>query len=391
MSWGQTSALIIATDRQVCSMDDSHQDVLRTSGGNDGDNPQSQLLQAISQLQPGLAQQVAPAMQPDLDIDDEGYQETTSSSYVSSLASEVTRGVLENERIYPQYGKHSYGMPVDEDEMARMDLQHSKYALLLGDRHFLAPIGSEPQEILDLGTGTGIWALDMADMFPSARVLGVDIAPIQPLWVAPNCTFEIDDMEATWTYKPDHFDFIHLRDPLLSVRDWSKLLRQVMEHLKPGGWFEIACIYPTPTSDDGSMPADSGFKFICDKLVEAATLFQSPFKNTEYANMLREAGFDQVTEHIFKIPSSPWPKDPRLKKIGALEMTNVIAGSSAFALRLFEKTFGWSREQTEVALIAFKRDVKNRQHHQYCPSVHSHPSRLQADQKQILCCLWPEA
>lgn len=314
-----------------------------------------------------LIPQVAPAIQPDLDIDDEGYEESTSQSYVSSLASEVTRGVLENERVYPQYGKHNYGMPVDEDEMARMDLQHSKYFLLLGDRHFLAPIGADPQEILDLGTGTGIWCLDVADMFPSARVLGIDIAPIQPLWVAPNCSFEIDDMEATWTYKPDHFDFIHLRDPLLSVRDWRRLFGQAMEHLKPGGWFEITCIYPQPTSDDGSMPADSGFKFICDKLVEAAKLFESPFANSEFAKLLREAGFEGVTEHVFKIPSSPWPKDPRLKKIGALEMTNVIAGSSAFALRLFEKTFGWSKEQTEIALIEFKRDVKNRAHHQYCP------------------------
>lgn len=90
--------------------------------------------------------------------------------------------------------------------------------MLLGDKHYLAPIGESPQRILDLGTGTGIWALDMADMFPSAEVIGVDIAPIQPKWVAPSqyhssqmiclsnsaywidtcldCQFEIDDIEA---------------------------------------------------------------------------------------------------------------------------------------------------------------------------------------------------
>jgi len=83
-----------------------------------------------------------------------------------------------------QYGKHSYGMPIDEAEMDRMDLQHRKCELVIGDRHFLAPIGDSPQRILDLATGTGIWALDVADMFPSAQVLGVDIAPIQPRWVA---------------------------------------------------------------------------------------------------------------------------------------------------------------------------------------------------------------
>ena len=313
---------------------------------------------------------VAPAIQPDFDIDDEAYAESTTTSYVTSIASEISRGVLENERIYPHYGQHKYGMPVDEDEMARMELQHRKYEMVIGDRHFLAPIGDCPQEILDLGTGTGIWCLDVADMFPSARVLGVDIAPIQPLWVAPNCSFEIDDIEAAWTYKRDRFDFIHMRDPLLVVRDWPQLLHQVLEHLKPGGWFEVSSIYPQPTSDDGSMPADSGFRLMCDKLVEASILFGSPCGNPpEYADYLRTAGFDRVTEHIFKIPSSPWPKDKRLKRIGALEMANVIAGSTAFALRCFEACFGWSKEQTEVAMIAFKRDVKNRSYHQYCPYV----------------------
>lgn len=35
---------------------------------------------------------------------------------------------------------------------------------------FLAPIGDSPQHVIDLGTGTGIWALDFADQYPSAEV-----------------------------------------------------------------------------------------------------------------------------------------------------------------------------------------------------------------------------
>lgn len=310
--------------------------------------------------------QLAPMILPDLEIDDEAYAESISTSYVSSIASEISRGILENERLYPQYGKHSYGMPIDEAEMDRMDLQHRKYELVIGDRHFLAPIGDSPQRILDLATGTGIWALDVADMFPSAQVLGVDIAPIQPRWVAPNCSFEIDDIEDTWTYRIDSFDFIHLRDPLYMVRDWPKLMRQAYEHIKPGGWCELASVYPRVMCDDGSMPDDSMFKFICDKFIEASYGMGAPLDSClRFAEYLRDAGFVDVVEHIFKMPSSPWPKDKRLKKIGALEMTNLVEGASAFGLRVFSHTYGWTREETELAMVGFRRDVKNRNHHQY--------------------------
>jgi methylase of polypeptide subunit release factors len=44
-----------------------------------------------------------------------------------------------------------------------MDLAHHIYGLLLGGELHLAPIGDNPQRVLDLGTGTGIWAMDFAE------------------------------------------------------------------------------------------------------------------------------------------------------------------------------------------------------------------------------------
>lgn len=35
--------------------------------------------------------------------------------------------------------------------------------MLLGGELYNAPIKSSPQNILDLGTGTGIWAMDIAE------------------------------------------------------------------------------------------------------------------------------------------------------------------------------------------------------------------------------------
>jgi tRNA G46 methylase TrmB len=91
-------------------------------------------------------------------------------------------------------------LPVDEREQERNDLNHCKYFLTLNHKLFLAPIIDEPEAILDLGTGSGIWAIDMADSYPSATVLGVDLAPVQPSWVPSNCQFEVDDVENDWLY-----------------------------------------------------------------------------------------------------------------------------------------------------------------------------------------------
>lgn len=34
---------------------------------------------------------------------------------------------------------------------------------MLGNKLHLAPIGKSPQRILDIGTGTGIWAIDAGE------------------------------------------------------------------------------------------------------------------------------------------------------------------------------------------------------------------------------------
>jgi len=52
---------------------------------------------------------------------------------------------------------------------------YHEIALQLYDgRLHLAPL-KDPQRVLDIGTGTGIWAIDMADTYPSAEVIGIDL------------------------------------------------------------------------------------------------------------------------------------------------------------------------------------------------------------------------
>lgn len=111
-----------------------------------------------------------------------------------------------------------------------MDISHHLFMLTFDGKLFLAPIPSDVSTVLDIGTGTGIWAMDFADENPAATVIGTDLSPIQPTWTPPNVKFEVDDCELDWTFPENHFDYIHIRILTGSIKDWPRLYSQAMRY-----------------------------------------------------------------------------------------------------------------------------------------------------------------
>lgn len=56
-------------------------------------------------------------IEPDSSTDDADYAASTTSSFITSLSSEIRRGVEENGRIYAAYGIHKSWVPVDDREV----------------------------------------------------------------------------------------------------------------------------------------------------------------------------------------------------------------------------------------------------------------------------------
>ena len=54
--------------------------------------------------------------------------------------------------------------------------------IAMDNKLYFAPIGPEPERILDIGTGTGIWAIEAGDELPKAHIIGTDLSPTQPTW-----------------------------------------------------------------------------------------------------------------------------------------------------------------------------------------------------------------
>ncbi|KAG5763236.1 hypothetical protein H9Q72_008662 [Fusarium xylarioides] len=206
-----------------------------------------------------VAETQSPPREDPLEVDEEETLDNDSTynlsegsvSQTSSINSSILNYRYVNGRRYHAFREGAYFVPNDEEEQTRMDLVHHIYSLMLDGALFLAPIGDHPQRVLDLGTGTGIWAMDFADDFPSAEVLGTDLSPIQPQWTPPNCRFEVDDFEAEWLYHTP-FDFIHARELEGCISDDSRFFQQALQHLAPGGYIEMQAVAAPFLSDDGT-------------------------------------------------------------------------------------------------------------------------------------------
>ncbi|KAJ5818158.1 hypothetical protein N7474_003749 [Penicillium riverlandense] len=235
-------------------------------------------------------------------IFDEDYHSDTSN-YTASLLSDVKNYTYENGRRYHSYREGHYVLPNDDQEQDRQDLLHHVRNLVLNGALFRAPLGEHVQRVLDIGTGTGIWAIDFADSFPSAEVIGTDLSPIQPSWIPPNLRFLVDDAESQWLFSATRpFDFIHARDLGGAIADWPRLLRQAREHLRPGGWVELQEFEVTLKCDDESMRLAPTLCEFLGRLHQASEAFHRPMNIAEgHRQRLIEAGFEEVRDEIYKV------------------------------------------------------------------------------------------
>ncbi|BCS18375.1 class I SAM-dependent methyltransferase [Aspergillus puulaauensis] len=289
---------------------------------------------------------------------------TNSTAYTESLRSSLLQSVRENGRGYHKYSDGKYFIPEDEQEQERLDMQHEICLMTLNRKLHLAPVPSTVQNVLDLGTGTGIWAIDFADQYPSSSVIGTDLSPIQPSWVPPNLKFEIDDYEQPWTYA-QKFDFIHARMLSGSIANEENLFRQVYDNLTPGGWFELFDFSFPVRSDDGTMHG-TAFETLNSKLVEGLRLIgRNGALADEYKGLLTQTGFQNVVEVKYKWPQNSWPKDKELKKIGQWNMVNTLDGLHGFSARLCTQVLGMSAAELELLLAQSRKDITN-------PKVHSY-------------------
>ncbi|KAI0110835.1 tam domain protein [Nemania sp. FL0031] len=286
-----------------------------------------------------------------------------------SITSSITAYREENGRTYHAYNDGSYHYPNDSPELERLDWQFIVLKRLFNGKNYFAPWSQEnpPKRVLDLATGTGMWAMEMAEEFESSTVIGTDLSPIQPDFVPPNAHFYIHDARLDEWWWPDPFDYIHIRVALGAWDDFEiDVAHKAFKHLEPGGWFEAQELLPSLGCDDGSMPDDYAPHLLITDLEDCARSERRPLDVVKtYKQGLINAGFVDVTEQVYKIPINGWPKSKNWKTLGELWNVNCLDAVQGFSMALLHRARGLKRHQIEIHLMDSRRALSDKSVHAY--------------------------
>lgn len=250
-----------------------------------------------------------------------------------------------------------------QPELERLDIMNALFDLVLEKLHHMPIDPNESHRILDIGTGTGIWAIEVGEECPTAEVIGIDISPTMPLTVPPNVKFEVADIEDAWNFSYP-FTRIHSRYMAGSIKDWPLLMRQCFNNLEPGGWAEFCDFDIDYYSQDGTLTEHHALrKWLTTAYGAEAVTGRTlrPGKMLQY--WMEQNGFHNIQVLRQPLPLGIWPKDKKLKKIGFLNWTQLWEGLSGMSLRLYLDCLGWSAEELELLLVDVRKDLKDRKLH----------------------------
>lgn len=263
-----------------------------------------------------------------------------------------------------------------------MEIQHRLIRHCLNGGLTATRIPLNVENILDLGSGTGLWPLEMAVRYPQAQILGIDISKIQKTnAVPPNVSFAIDNVENPWPTPAGSIDFLHARGLAGGVTNWPNLFQQAYEKLKPGGlleWTEFAIQIFDFDGNFGDAELCPKFLNLWRDLSKRNNIDFTPSPNGPA--WLVEAGFEKIAQRTEILPLGEWAQDEKLQTRQTLMNTishehfgmfSTITPYSRLFLRirltfqqlenhcglLFTKC-GWTKEQFDAVAPTFFSEIR---------------------------------
>lgn len=275
----------------------------------------------------------------------------------------------------------TYLLPADDEEQSRLDMQHHALVCFLGGlfpwpdkvREALRPQPGYTPGILDIGTGSGIWAIQMARKYPHAEVVGLDLAPpLVPLDSIPeNCRFELDDANLSLSHYANSFDVVHARASDPGIKDFDTFLYNMAEILRPGGVLILGSgdpqfydenVEPLPIISEGQ----PRFRWIQRVFAAVYSAYKGTgaivdWPRTWHKMIEGNPNYEHVTTWQMKMPLGPWPQGLSMehKRGSILLRNNLINILGSFTPLLLQdgyklETIERWKQETEKELLEMR-------------------------------------
>ncbi|KAK1971913.1 methyltransferase domain-containing protein [Colletotrichum sublineola] len=220
-----------------------------------------------------------------------------------------------------------YQLPNDAVEHERLDAQYRAFAEVMGGKVFHAPFAppsgsfpSQPRKILDIGCGTGIFTAQLARLFPSAEVIGVDLSPVPAgrHGDVPNARFllgSVADLLGRGELEAGTFDYVFQRLTILGIVGWEAHLRDVVAPLlAPGGFVEVQEYDSMPRAGDRGCAGEAHgtelgdrWEWFCAWIEDTRDIGLDLKVGGRMAELLAGAGIGVVARDVYDIPNAGPP------------------------------------------------------------------------------------
>ncbi|VUC29681.1 unnamed protein product [Clonostachys rosea] len=286
---------------------------------------------------------------------------------------EHMEGLWRHGRYYGDWKPWKYIFPIDAEELNRSDMLHKFFSLANDGEITTTNLRGDRQlRVMDLGTGTSIWATLFLRKFIHAEILGVDINQIQPPTIPVRfIPIQFDLEEPCWDKLWQDCDLIHIRQLLGSIETdlWPTIYKNIFNHLLPGhGFIEQTEIDWDPQWDEsGDIPSPSSVKEWADRFLAGldASKRSARVDPVHRRRMLEDAGFTDIEVKITRLYASPWSRDEKLNDIARWFNMSFISGIEGMSLIPMIDYGDMRIEEVRNLCRRVEREMSHLQYHVY--------------------------